>query len=83
MILIGIVGVAVGAWAIAWAWRNEQRTRAMLRAWDRIEQEEHPEIWARKQVRQAQIDALVDAELADMRRARWYSRLLGWTTFRN
>jgi hypothetical protein len=78
MILMGIFGVALGVWTGISSWRSEQRMRARRRVWDRLAQEENPEGWARRQARQAQVDALVAAELAEVRRARWYTRLMGW-----
>ena len=78
IILMTIVLVAMVVCMYVSTWRSEQRMRARRRVWDRLAQEENPEGWARRQARQAQIDALVAAELAEVRRARWYNRLMGW-----
>jgi hypothetical protein len=78
MILMAISVVGVAAWLSICAWRNEQRMRARRRAWDRLEQADNPERWARRQARQARLAALAAEELAEVRRARWYARLLGW-----
>jgi hypothetical protein len=78
LIFMVIFGALVMAWLCVSAWRSEQRASAKRRVLDRLAQEADPEGWARRQARQAQVAALVAAELADVRRARWYARLLGW-----
>jgi choline-glycine betaine transporter len=57
-------------------WRRAQHEKAARRVRDRLAQEEDPEGWARQQARQAREAALIAAELAAMRRATWYGRLL-------
>jgi hypothetical protein len=57
-------------------WRRAQHEKAAQRVRDRLDQEEDPEGWARRQARQAREAALIAEELATMRRASWYGRLL-------
>jgi hypothetical protein len=57
-------------------WRGVQRDKAARRVRDRLAQEDDPEFWARLQARQAREAALITEELAAMRRASWYRRLL-------
>jgi hypothetical protein len=82
LVYLLIFMVLFGALAMTWlhvsTWRRAQRFRARRRVLDRLAQEADPEGWARRQARQAQVAALVAAELADVRRTRWYARLLGW-----
>jgi hypothetical protein len=77
--LVIVVG-CLAAWMIAWMivslWWREQRYQAECRVRDRLAQAEDPEGWARHQARRAHEAALVAEELAAMRRARWYGRLL-------
>jgi hypothetical protein len=77
-ILMTIFAAVWITWLIVSAWRREQHARAERRVLDRLAQAEDPEGWARRQARQAQVAALVAAELAAVRRTRWYARLLGW-----
>ena len=76
-IIMAMVAAVAFPWLIVSAWRREQHARAERRVLDRLAQAEDPEGWARRQARQAQVAALVAAELAGMRRARWYARLWG------
>ena len=78
LIFMVIFGTLLVAWMCVSAWRSKQLWRARRLVRDRLFQEAYPELWARRQARQAQVAALVAAELADVRRARWYARLLGW-----
>src|SRR6266481_1431165 len=59
-------------------WRHAQHEKAARRVRDRLAQEADPEGWARRQARLAQEAALIAEELAAMRRATWYGRLLRW-----
>ena len=77
-IIMGIFTATWIPWLIVSAWRREQHARAERRVRDRLAQAEDPEGWALRQARQAQVAALVAAELAEVRRARWYARLFGW-----
>ena len=70
--------VCAAVWMIVALWRSAQHDKAARRVRDRLAQEEDPEGWARRQARQAREAALVAAELATMRRASWYGRLLRW-----
>jgi hypothetical protein len=83
--VVGYITIIMAIFAAVWitwlfvsAWRREQHARAERRVLDRLAQQEDPEGWARRQARQAQVAALVAAELAAVRRTRWYARLLGW-----
>jgi hypothetical protein len=71
LLLLGAIRVQVRSY------RDEQHWRATQRVRDRLAQEADPEAWARRQARQAHEAALVTAELARMRRARWWGRWLG------
>src|SRR5689334_5424522 len=77
-ILFAIFGAVLVAWMCVDTWRGEQKARARRRALDLLRRQENPERWARIQARQAQVAALVAAELAEVRRTRWYARILGW-----
>jgi hypothetical protein len=53
-----------------------ERYTTARRVRDRLDQEADPEGWARRQAHQAREAALIAEELASMRRASWYGRLL-------
>ena len=76
VIVVGCLAACMIAWMIVSHWWREQRYKAKCRVRDRLAQEEHPEGWARQQARRAHEAALVAEELAAMRRASWYGRLL-------
>ena len=80
MEILTIVMGVFAAWTITWmlvsTWRREQYSKAARLVRDRLAQEEDPEGWGRRQARQAREAALIAEELAAMRRARWYRRLL-------
>jgi hypothetical protein len=76
-IIMAVFAAVVFAWLGVSAWRREQHARAKRRVLDRLAQQEDPEGWARRQARRAQVAALVAAELAAVRRTRWYARLGG------
>ena len=76
VIAMGCLVVCGDIWVFVSSWRREQRDRAAHRVRDRLEREEDPEGWARRQAHQALEAALIDEELAAMRRARWHRRLL-------
>ena len=65
-------------WMTVALWRHAQHDKAARRVRDRLAQEADPEGWARRQARLAQEAALIAEELAAMRRASWYGRLLRW-----
>jgi hypothetical protein len=77
-ILLALFCTVLIVWLCVSGWRREQQARARRRVLDRLAQEEDPEGWVLRQARQAQVAALVAAELAEVRRWRWYARLLGW-----
>jgi hypothetical protein len=64
-------------------WRGAQRDKAARRVRDRLFQEADPEGWAKRQAHQAREAALIAEELAAMRRASWYGRLLHWRRHTN
>ena len=66
------------AWMLVALWRHAQHDKAARRVRDRLAQEADPEGWARRQARQALEATLIAEELAAMRRASWYGRLLRW-----
>jgi hypothetical protein len=68
----------VAAWVSVAIWRGVQRDQATRRVCDRLAQERDPEGWARRQADKALESALIAEELAAMRRASWYGRLLRW-----
>jgi len=70
--------VCVAAWMTVLTWRGVRHDRAAQRVRDRLDQEADPEGWARRQARLALEAALIAEELATMRRATWYGRLLRW-----
>jgi uncharacterized protein HemX len=70
--LMALLALAVGVTL----WRQAQRDTATRRVRDRLAQAEDPEGWARRQARQALETTLIAEELAAMRRASWYRRLL-------
>jgi hypothetical protein len=72
--LMALLALAVGVTL----WRQAQHDKAARRVRDRLAQEADPEGWARRQARQAHEAALIAEELAAMRRASWYGRLLRW-----
>ena len=67
--------VCAAALIIVALWRHAQHEKAARRVRDRLDQEADPEGWAR---RQALETTLIAEELAAMRRASWYGRLLRW-----
>jgi len=77
-IVMSCLLVGGAAWMVVATWRREQHDKAERRVRDRLAQEEDPEGWAKRQARQAREAALTAAELATMRRASWYGRLLRW-----
>ena len=64
------------AWMLVAMWQRAQHEKAARRVRDRLAQEADPEGWARRQAHQAQEATLIAEELAAMRRASWYGRLL-------
>ncbi len=75
-IVLTCLAACVAAWMTVVTWRREQHDKAARRVRDRLAQETDPEGWARRQARLAQEAALIAEELAAMRRASWYGRLL-------
>jgi hypothetical protein len=75
-IVMGIFAAVMIPWMLVSTWRREQRYTAERRVRDRLAQEADPEGWARRQAHQAREAALIAEELAAMRRASWYRRLL-------
>jgi choline-glycine betaine transporter len=75
-IVMSCVLASILAVMIVAMWRRAQHDKAARRVRDRLAQEEDPEGFARRQARQTREAALIAAELAAMRRASWYRRLL-------
>jgi hypothetical protein len=77
IVMICFVACALVCLLVA-LWRGAQHDKAARRVRDRLAQEADPEGWARRQPRQALETTLIAEELAAMRRASWYGRLLRW-----
>jgi len=82
-IVMSCLLVCATACMIVSTWRREQRDKAARRVRDRLAQEADPEGWARRQAHQALEATLIAEELATMRRASWYGRLLRWRRHTN